>query len=1059
MQPPASYRSSLFLHERSIPADLPISEESLSAAERRARQWQESSGAGEAVFLYRLSAAGLDWDGFVRLLAAREAEAPVAIDESAYDGYRVIEEIRLGAHAGVVLPTVQWTSPDGTVGTEPPFGSFLRPFLQWGVGRLRDGLAALAAGQGDAPPLFEPRVEAQLMLHLTEILSKRCSGTLILELNVARLRGLLEGETSNERFRYFSERYFTPERVLALLEEYPVLARLLALGVCQWADAALEFLARLAPDRERPDMPVPLGTLRSLELGVSDPHRGGRSVVIAEDVQGHRIVYKPTSLAVDVQMQRLVRAVNEAGLRHPLRAVGLIDRGEYGWLEFIAARGCESVDELHRFYWRQGCWLALLHLVRGADFHHENLIACGEYPVLVDNEALFHQAVLGEAASGTAAEEAGAALRRSVLRQALLPFIFRLTAAGEGIDNSGLGGTSGQVARGSVRRWAEPGTDQMHVAEADLVTQEARNRPSLRGEPVDTAAFLADILQGFRETYDTLAARRDELHPLLDGFAGTRVRYLVRPTRTYTVFLREGYHPNDLRDGLDRDELLDRLWALTSLSPGVQRVIPYEHEDLRTGDVPAFFTRPDSTHLWSSGGRRIDDLFAGTTLQEAHRELDRVSEDERERQALLIRLAVSEARSRDRGPAPGSAPPAPAADLHAAAVRIGEVLKRRALAGERGVCWISLDPFVDDRPGGDKLRNVAVARDDLYHGAAGIALFLAYLGEATGDGEATALARGTLRAMLEAKATTGPTANPALGAYVGRASYSYALQHLAALWSEPALLDEALADLPAIEALIPADRELDLLAGSAGCAVVTLQLHAATGDPAALRVARACGDHLLRNAQPSRGGVSWTGGSFAGPVAGFAHGAAGIAWALLELASATGDERYREAALQGLAFERDLLSSPDGSPFQARVSWCHGLPSVALARILSAAALDDPRFRPEVEAGIDRLLGSGTPADACLCHGVLGNAEILALAGRHCGVEAWQRTAHAWAASAAGSVEALEREPLLPLHGRFAGLMCGLAGLGWGLLRFARWDTIPSVLTLQPPLAPGSRRA
>ena len=48
---------------------------------------------------------------------------------------------------------------------------------------------------------------------------------------------------------------------------------------------------------------------------------------------------------------------------------------------------------------------------------------------------------------------------------------------------------------------------------------------------------------------------------------------------------------------------------------------------------------------------------------------------------------------------------------------------------------------------------------------------------------------------------------------------------------------------------------------------------------------------------------------------------------------------------------------------------------------------------------------------------------------------------------------------LVPLHGRFAGLMCGLAGLGWGLLRFARWDTIPSVLTLQPPLAPGSRRA
>lgn len=1052
--------------------------EALAAAEPRAREWQEACGADDAAFRRRLSSASLDWEGFVRLLAAREAaQSPAAKDEGVGEWVQVLEEIRLGSHREVALHPVQWTNPDGTRGTEPPFGSFLRPFLQCGVGRLRAGLEQIEERAGTSVPLIETSVEIQLALDLTERLTKQCSSTLILELHAARLRGLLPGATSYERFRFFSERFFTPAKVLKMLREYPALARLLSLTVCRWAEATLEFLARLAADRvdlgaiaspqEASGESGSLATLRSVRVGISDLHRGGRSVVIAEDVDGRKVVYKPNPLAIDAQMQRLVVAVNGFGLRHPLAPIRLLDRGEYGWQEHVEAEGCESVDALHRFYWRQGCWIAVLHLVRGADIHHENLIARGEYPVLVDNEALFHHSAPSEAAPETAREDADVELARSVIRQGLLPFVFRLTMAGEGVDSSGLGGARGQVARGSVRRWSEPGTDRMRVVLADLVTQESQNRPSLDGERVDASSFLPDIVQGFRETYDILAARREELHRLLDGFAGLKVRHLVRPTRVYTVFLREGYHPNDLRDGLDREELLDRLWAAVPPSPELQRVVPYEHEDLYGGDIPVFFTQPGSTHLWSSGGQRMENFFPRSSLLEARRLLDEMSEDDRERQVLLIRLTLSEARSRARDPEPKDAPPRdleidrrplPPADLHAAATDVGEALKRRALAGERGGCWISLDPFVNDRPGDDKLRNIALAQDDLYHGSAGIAMFLAYLGQVTAEGDYTDLARATLRSMREGMAATRADANQVLGAFLGRASYSYVLLHLAALWSEPTLLDEALADLPAIEHLIPADEEFDILAGTAGCAIVMLRLYASTHDPAALRLARACGDHLLRTARPAHGGVGWTGHSFAGPVVGLAHGAAGIAWALLELAAATGDERYRKTALEAVVFERNLIASPEGEPFHTRVSWCHGLPSIALARVLSSAAIDEPLFRGEIEAGAERVLAAGRPADSGLCHGVLGNAEILATCGRHCDVEAWRHTADAWAEAAARGVEALERELLLPLHGRFAGLLCGLAGIGWGLLRFAHRDKIPSVLMLEPPPSPNSAR-
>ena len=82
--------------------------------------------------------------------------------------------------------------------------------------------------------------------------------------------------------------------------------------------------------------------------------------------------------------------LNAEGLRYSHRVLTVLDRGTYGWVEFVDATGCDSREALQRFYWRQGSFLALLHLLSAVDFHLENLIAAGETPCLVDLEALFH---------------------------------------------------------------------------------------------------------------------------------------------------------------------------------------------------------------------------------------------------------------------------------------------------------------------------------------------------------------------------------------------------------------------------------------------------------------------------------------------------------------------------------------------------------------------------------------------------------------------------------------------------------------------------------------------
>ncbi|MEZ4673924.1 MAG: DUF4135 domain-containing protein [Caldilineaceae bacterium] len=74
------------------------------------------------------------------------------------------------------------------------------------------------------------------------------SRTLVLEMHVARLEGKLPGESPEARFQSYLQRLQKPANALAILTEYPVLARQLTLLVEQWVQSSVEFVARLCAD-------------------------------------------------------------------------------------------------------------------------------------------------------------------------------------------------------------------------------------------------------------------------------------------------------------------------------------------------------------------------------------------------------------------------------------------------------------------------------------------------------------------------------------------------------------------------------------------------------------------------------------------------------------------------------------------------------------------------------------------------------------------------------------------------------------------------------------------
>jgi type 2 lantibiotic biosynthesis protein LanM len=1018
-------------------------------------------------FGLRLAADPLSEDELLRLLAepADAVAARTSTPEWLADLERGFTE--LADWAPAELPA-EWQDA-----VNAGFLDLIAPLIKRGRERVRQGVRKLVEVYPE-PPFDPANVEELFVASLLAQLRRLMSRTLVLELNVARLSGLLTGATPEDRYQSFLQRLRQRDTALALLQEYPVLARQLALCIERWANCSLEFLGHLCADWEAVRTLLPdtaPGPLVAIDANAGDTHRGGRAVLIAKFASGARVVYKPKPLTVDRHFQDLLAWLNEHGNHPGFRTFQIIERGQHGWVEFIEAGGCDSEEEVRRFYQRQGGYLALLYALEATDFHSENLIAAGEHPVLLDLEALFHPRTEGvDLKQGDDTRLAANALNYSVLRVNMLPRLIWSSGESAGVDISGLGNASGQLTPFGVPQLEALGTDAMHLVRKRIEMPPDQNRPTLRGAHVELVDYSDDIVTGFETIYRLLLEHREELLAAegpLGKFTDDVVRVIIRQTNTYSVLLYESYHPDVLRDALDRDRLVDRLWVGIADNPYLVRLIPSERADILEGDIPLFTTRPGSHSLWTSGGTEVPDFFTESGMELVHERLRQLGPDDLARQRWIIRASL--VTSAKQGAMPSIALREPSAPgtreaLLAAALKVGERLDALAVRSNQGASWIGLDIVGDGHWG------LVPLGIDLYAGLPGVALFLGYLGAVTGEKRYANLAHAATATLLQ-QIDLGLRADFSVGGFDGWGGVVYTLAHLGSLWERPDLLAVAGKIVGYLPAVIERDANLDITSGAAGCIGGLLALEQVAPSAATLAAAIRCGQHLLAHAQPMAHGIAWKPHVPArAPLTGFSHGAAGISWALLELSGRTGEERFRSAALDAINYERSLFSPSagnwpdyrlaDGVPMPAPdeklpddyfVSWCHGAPGIGLSRLQALRHLDDANLRPEIYVALRTTLGQGFGKNHTLCHGDLGNLELIARASRTLGDPHWQYETERLTAIL---LESIARDGLLcaaPRAIESPGLMTGLAGIGMGLLRLAEPERVPSVLTFGVP--------
>ena len=271
-----------------------------------------------------------------------------------------------------------------------------------------------------------------------------------------------------------------------------------------------------------------------------------------------------------------------------------------------------DLDGVREFFCASGVLLAVAHVLRLGDLNHENIIASGARPVVVDAKLLCRPGPPRLVAP--AARPARAAFESSVLGTLMLP----LTA--DPAEPSGLGVAAASRAPDGSRR-------------------PSRHLPVLDGRRRAAPAFVAEVVDGYTAAYAVLLDLLPLVEERLLARRAEEVRVLLRPTIAYEqpltwlarqrvpalnrVVVREDL-VRRLRNDLDHRGLyVHHTGAAGSTSapdPDDDRlrhaVCVAEAVEAEDEDIPCFAIAMTGRDLRSAGGSVVTGMWDRSPLQE-----------------------------------------------------------------------------------------------------------------------------------------------------------------------------------------------------------------------------------------------------------------------------------------------------------------------------------------------------------------------------------------------------------------------------------------------------------
>lgn len=339
------------------------------------------------------------------------------------------------------------------------------------------------------------------------------------------------------------------DRLFPMFKRFPVLADLWFQLISHWRCHVTEIIARFAADRPALSRAFfsgrPIRTIVDLRCGLSDSHNNGRTVVQLRCEAGS-IIYKPRSGAGEWEWFSLLDWMNRHSFQPKLRAARVLRRKGYCWMECVEPASCKDEAAARRFYQRMGGMIAAAYLLKAVDCHRENVIAAGEYPALVDVDALWHVSAVTKTQS----------LADGLYRTGFFPNSNRRSLQ----------------SRSSVLGRTIAGNHLARIA----------------GKSSEAARYTTEIIKGFANAWRCMLetpSRRAAFLRRLRRIRSQERRWIYWATAKYAAIRRASIQPAVLRSAIERDALLNRL---CSRRFATSTLVEAEINALQRLDIPYF---------------------------------------------------------------------------------------------------------------------------------------------------------------------------------------------------------------------------------------------------------------------------------------------------------------------------------------------------------------------------------------------------------------------------------------------------------------------------------------
>ncbi|MFP3728017.1 type 2 lanthipeptide synthetase LanM family protein [Priestia filamentosa] len=808
---------------------------------------------------------------------------------------------------------------------------------------------------------------------------------IVLEVNIAELRKELQGETPEEKFKFFIiNRLSASNKILEFLSDYPVLARRLTEITEISLKNQLEVIENFHSDYEELNNKFKIlnSPLSNIMTGAGDTHNGGKTVTILTFSNENKIIYKPRSLLIDSLFQDFLKWCNSNNKQHDFPLLQMISKENHGWQEFITYKECEDKEQVHRFYYRLGGYIAILYAFNAVDFHFENLIAHGEFPYLIDLESILYP-LQPMKEQHTAQHQAMKLLMNSVLGTGILPIQYKANNELD-LEVSGIGGNGGQPI-GNTEVLNKNNTSEISITNNTVYLTEKENRPMINGESINPIYYISNIIRGFNDLYQLFLKEKEKLSQeegILSPFLKVTIRYVAKNTHVYGEFLRRSEHTDYLQHGLERQRLFDILWNYSQVSNKHLAIISSEIDDLLQGDIPYFSTRVNSRSIWNSKGKEIRDFLEVSGWDLVKKKINSLSLDDMNLQKKWIVSSISTLADTREAFIDKIELPVFLKDQEgptSIAVKIGEKLASEAIwgKGKEDVTWIGVGMNEKEKV---SLSPLSIG---LYDGLTGLSLLFRYLTKVTNRDDFREISEASLQSIINQ--VTYPNSSLSLSGYHGYSSVLYGMIQMNEIQPSSRSEDDVQPFLlNKIEPLITEDQVYDVIGGAAGALMVLLKYFEHSKSKKALELAMKCGDHIIENAKVLDKGLGWKSSLSKKILGGFSHGGTGIALSLYRLFKITNKKTYLDVCLRSLHYQDQLFDSQSNNWISEKgnknvhrnFGWCHGSSGIIAAYTEMWDILNSNQ-KYMVRKSIENTLHHVRYDNHSLCHGLLGNYWAL----------------------------------------------------------------------------------